>query len=102
MSPTFNFLLRLRLAYGLHDREAFIGAFVRTFGDRFSTPENAESTGEFLLSQIQALKDELDMSRLAGIFTQKENAGDEKLTNAINDLTKQLAELQKTIEKGSL
>ena len=41
MSPLLSYLIRLGLSYGLHDREAFVEAFQKTFSDYFSNPEKA-------------------------------------------------------------
>lgn len=99
MNANLNFLLRLGLTYGLHDREAFIEAFEKAFGDRFSSPEKAEKTGEFLLSQMESLKDELEFSRILDAFVKGKESDNTTLTSSIDKLTTQVAELQKTLEK---
>lgn len=100
MNPNLNFILRLGLSYGLHDREAFVEAFTGTFGELFSDPEKAGSTSEFLLSQMEALKQDLEISRLVDALAKGRPADDgTTLGEQLTKLTEQLASLQKTIEK---
>lgn len=99
MNPNLNFILRLGLSYGLHDREAFIDAFANTFGELFSDPVKAGSASEFLLSQMEALKHDLEITRLADAVAKGQRSDEASLGEQMAKLTEQLASLQKTIEK---
>lgn len=99
MNANLNFLIRLGLAYGLHDREAFIEAFTKTFADQFSDPEKTGLTGEFLLQQMESLKEDLEFARIADAMKKSSQTGNSDLVASLDKLTEQIAGLHKTIEK---
>lgn len=90
------------LAYGLHDRETFVDAFQKVFGDHFSDPAKAEQLGELVISQMEALKSELEMTRILDLLSKEKTRSDSDLLVAVEKLTRQIAELQQTIETKGL
>lgn len=102
MNANLNFLIRLGLAYGLHDREAFIEAFTKTFADQFSDPGKAGFTGEFLLQQMEALKEELEFARIADAMKKSNKTDTGELVASLDKLSEQIEGLHKTIERLKL
>ncbi|OFY16550.1 MAG: hypothetical protein A2X11_12630 [Bacteroidetes bacterium GWE2_42_24] len=102
MNANLNFLIRLGLSYGLHDREAFIEAFTKTFADHFSDPEKAGLTGEFLLHQMESLKEELEFARIAETLSKSSKTETKDLATSLDKLSDQIAGLHNTIEKLKL
>lgn len=102
MSPLLSYLIRLGLSYGLHDREAFVEAFQKTFSDYFSDPDKAEESGKFIISQMETLRDELDLARLADLLTKDKPSSHRDLTASIEKLTTEISTLNALLTKQKI
>lgn len=97
MNSTLSLLLRLALAQGLTNKEAFVetvGSFLQN--KMGQDAENAEKYGEHIVSLLENLNSQLIIDKLM-----ESNSSNAKLEKQIEALTKAINELNKKIEGNS-
>jgi hypothetical protein len=96
MNTFINMVLRTGLAYGLHDREAFIHKFSELLKDKVNNEEDLERWGETILNEMENLKSQLTLEQL---FSGATKSGNKDLTEKITELTIAVNNLTETIQK---
>ncbi|MDP4184841.1 MAG: conjugative relaxase-related protein [Bacteroidota bacterium] len=95
MNDIFNLLLRVGLSYGLHDKEAFVEKFSEVLKDKMGDELQAEKVGQFILDQMQMLKDQLTAEQ---ILSHSFSKGNKDLKDQIEELTKAVKELNENVK----
>lgn len=89
-------LLRLVLAYGLMNREAFEEKITHLLSGYMDDPDDLNKMYEFLFTQMDELKDYLSLENLARASGQATN---DELRSEIKDLRKAIEQLSEKIDR---
>ncbi len=96
MNTFLNMVLRTGLAYGLHDREAFIQKFSELLKDKVNNEADLERWGETILNEMENFKSQLTLEQL---FSGATKSGNKDLTEKISELTIAVNNLTETLQK---
>lgn len=97
MNKGLNMLLRLAIAQGLTNREAFVekvGDFLQQ--KMGQDKENADKYGEYIMNLLEGINEQLIFE---SVFESKHGKTNAELSKKIDQLTKAVEELSKKLEE---